>query len=191
MINTWGVDMYKISYITDGITTEFAFTFPFFQAADVCVALNSSTDTSGHNYSVVPNEDFSGGNVVFDVAPPADNQLDIFRQISLSRTIDYQPTRQIDPEDLNSDINFLLSAFQDLRQLDIDISEWANRHDEIKSLIDYTHQVINDKLSGGAVLELYRNLLSVLNCALPKLINDYGSITTPAPNENNDDYGVL
>ena len=183
--------MYKISYITDGITTEFAFTFPFFQAADVCVALNSSTDTSGHNYSVVPNEDFSGGNVVFDVAPPADNQLDIFRQISLSRTIDYQPTRQIDPEDLNSDINFLLSAFQDLRQLDIDISEWANRHDEIKSLIDYTHQVINDKLSGGAVLGLYRNLLSVLNCALPKLINDYGSITTPAPNENNDDYGVL
>ncbi len=57
--------------------------------------------------------------------------------------------------------------------------------------IDYTHAVIQDKLSGGAVLGLYRNLLGVLENALPKLINDYGYITESAPNENADDYGVL
>ena len=132
-----------------------------------------------------------GGNIVFDIAPVADTRIDIFRQISLSRTIDYQPTAQIDPEDLNSDFNFLLSAFQDLHSVNIDLSEWANRHDNIKSLIDYTHSVISDKLSGGAVLGLYRNLVSVLENALPKLINDYGHITEPAPNENRDDYGIL
>ncbi|MBE6457684.1 MAG: hypothetical protein E7011_02675 [Alphaproteobacteria bacterium] len=183
--------MYKITYIADGTTTEFAFRFPFFQTADIHVAINDSTNTSGINYSVMPNADFSGGNIVFDIAPVADTRIDIFRQISLSRTIDYQPTAQIDPEDLNSDFNFLLSAFQDLHSVNIDLSEWANRHDNIKSLIDYTHSVISDKLSGGAVLGLYRNLVSVLENALPKLINDYGHITEPAPNENRDDYGIL
>ena len=183
--------MYKISYISDGLTTEFAFAFPFFQVADVRVAINDIVGGSDYNYTVMPNSDFTGGNVVFDVAPPADTKLDIFRQISLSRTIDYQPTHRIDPEDLNTDFNFLLSAFQDLHSVNIDLMEWTNVHDDVKSLINYTHDVIGDKFGGGAVLGLYRNLLGVLENALPKLINDYGSITEPAPNENRDDYGVL
>ena len=80
--------MYKISYISDGLTTEFAFAFPFFQVADVRVAINDIVGGSDYNYTVMPNSDFTGGNVVFDVAPPADTKLDIFRQISLSRTIE-------------------------------------------------------------------------------------------------------
>jgi len=183
--------MYKISYVADGATTEFAFSFPFFQVADIRVAINGSIGDSGYVFSVLPNEDFSGGNVVFDGAPIADTKIDIFRQIALMRTIDYQPTKKIDPEDLNSDFNFLLAAFQDLRSVDIDLNEWVNRHDDIKSLIDYTQAVIEDKLSGGAVLGLYRNLLTVLENALPNLINDYGYITDAAANENTDDYGVL
>lgn len=183
--------MYKISYIADGQTTEFAFSFPFFQPADVHVALNDSVSPSGVNYTVLPNEDFSGGNVVFDIAPAESIRVDIFRKISLSRTIDYQPTRRIDPEDLNTDFNFLLSAFQDLRAIDIDLSEWSNIHDNIKSLIEYTYSVIQDKIGGGGVMGLYRNLLAVLNNALPDLINDYGYITESAPNENRDDYGIL
>ena len=98
--------MYKISYIADGARTEFAFAFPFFQSADVRVALNDVVSAADHNYAVVPNADFTGGNVVFDIAPPAETKIDIFRQISLSRTIDYQPTRRIDPEDLNTDFKF-------------------------------------------------------------------------------------
>ena len=183
--------MYKISYISDGVNTEFDFAFPFFQAADIKIAINDVVNSQNQNYTVLPNEDFSGGRIVFEVPLPQGSKLDIFRQISLSRIIDYQPTKQIDPEDLNSDFNFLLAAFQDLRAIDIDLSEWNNRHDDIKSLIDYTMRVIEDKLSGGAVLGLYRNLLSVLDNALPKLINDYGLITEAAPNENNDDYGIL
>ncbi|MBQ8294114.1 MAG: hypothetical protein IJX89_01885 [Alphaproteobacteria bacterium] len=182
--------MYKISYIADGVATEFSFSFPFFQVADIRVLLNEGAITTPP-YAIMPNEDFSGGNVVFDDAPATDTRIDILRQISLSRTIDYQPTAKIDPENLNSDFNFLLSAFQDLRNIEVDLAEWANKHDNIKSLIDYTHSVISDKLSGGAVLGLYRNLLSVLENAQPYLINDYGSITDAAPNETCDDYGIL
>lgn len=183
--------MYKISYIADGATTEFAFAFPYFQIADVRVVINDGADDVLYNYSVAPNEDFSGGNIVFDDAPIADTKIDIFRQISLSRTIDYQPTQNIDPEHLNTDFNFLLAAFQDLRAVDMDLSEWANRHDEIKSLMDYTHSVISDKLSGGGVMGLYRNLLTVLECALPNLINDYGYIADATTDDNIDDYGIL
>jgi hypothetical protein len=57
--------------------------------------------------------------------------------------------------------------------------------------MEYTLSVIKDKMSGGTVLGLYRNLVSVLQNALPKLINDYGLITDAAPNENRDDYGIL
>ena len=183
--------MYKVSYITDGTTTEFAFVFPFFQVADVRVAINDIVGNAEFNYTVIPNDDFSGGNIVFDVAPPVDSKLDIFRQISLSRTIDYQSTGVIDPQNLNADFNFLLSAFQDLHSVSIDLAQWTNVHDDIKSLIEYTHDVISDKLGGGAVLGLYRNLLGVLTENFPELINDYGSVSDTTTNENNDDYGVL
>ena len=181
--------MYKISYTGDGITTEYVFTFPFFQTDDVHVMVDNAAVTSG--CAIIPNEDFTGGRIIFDVAPIADSQIDIFRQISLSRVIDYQPTDKIDPEDLNDDFNFLLAAFQDLHGVDIDLSEWANIHDNVVSYLNYTMDVIQDKLSGGGVLGLYNNLVSVLANALPVLINDYGSITEPASLENRDDYGVL
>ncbi len=183
--------MHKVSYVADGTTTEFTFLFPFFQPLDVRVAIDGKVFADELNYSVVPNDDLSGGTVVFDVAPKSGVKLDVFRQISLSRVIDYQPTQPLDVEHLNSDFNFLLSAYQDLRSVDLDISEWANRHDEIKSLIDYTINIISDKMSGGGVLGLYHNLLMVLDSALPNLINDYGQISDMPPTNNCDDYGIL
>lgn len=182
--------MYKISYVGDGVTTEFLFSFPFFQVSDVCVSIDNSLLVSGE-YSIAPNDNFDGGNVVFSLPPSEGVKIDIFRRISLSRVIDYQPTEKIDPEALNSDFNFLLEAFKDLRSVDVDLSEWKNVHDNVLSFLKYNLSVVEDKLSGGGVLGLYNNLLSVLENALPKLINDYGSITEPAPNENRDDYGVL
>lgn len=178
--------MYKISYVGNGTDTEFVFSFPFFQNDDVKVAINNVL-LDADNYDVNPNDDFNGGLVVFPDAPADGAQIDIFRQISLTRVIDYQPTSKIDPEDLNADFNFLLAAFQDLRNVDIDLSQWANIHDNVLSKIDYTINLIEDKLTGGGVLGLYNNLLSVLN----DLINDYGSVSEEASNENNDDYGSI
>lgn len=183
--------MYKISYVADGATTEFAFSFPFFQISDVRVAINFSVNDAAYNYAIMPNEDLSGGNIVFDDAPVAGTRIDIFRQIALTRTIDYQPTQEIDPENLNSDFNFLLSAIQDLYSLDIDFSEWKNQYDEIKIVMKNTLSLLQNENSAAGISGLYRNLLTVLESALPKLINDYGYITDVAPNENRDDYGVL
>ena len=182
--------MYKISYTGDGVTTEYNFSFPFFQDADVKVCVNNELldDTQ---YDVNPNDSFTGGTIVFGPAPQSGKNIDIFRQVSLDRVIDYQPTLKIDPEDLNSDFNFLLAALKDMNAINIDLSQWANIHETVLNQMNYVLQTIEDKLSGGAVLGLYNNLVSVLDNALPNLINDYGSITEEAPNENNDDYGSL
>ena len=71
------------------------------------------------------------------------------------------------------------------------LAEWKNVHDTLLTKINYAIATIEDKMSGGGVLGLYYNLVSVLDGALPKLINDYGSVTEPADVEQNDDYGSL
>ena len=182
--------MYKISYVGDGENTEFVFSFPFFQESDIKVSIDNEV-LSNTQYDVNPNDNFNGGLVVFATAPQSGKNIDIFRQVDLSRVIDYQPTEKIDPEDLNSDFDFLVAALQDIRNIDIDLSQWANIHDTVLNKIDYVMSTIEDKMSGGAVLGLYYNLVSVLNGALPKLINDYGSVTESADVENNDDYGSI
>ncbi len=182
--------MYKISYTGDGETLEYIFAFPFFQIADIHVCIDDVALTSDA-FSVMANEQMTGGTVVFLTPPSAGAQIDIFRQVTLSRVVDYQPTAQIDPEALNSDINFLLAAFQELHSVNLDLAEWKNTHDNMKTFLEYTVSLVEDKLSGGGVLGLFNNLVSVLDNALPDLINDYGLITDVAPNENCDDYGIL
>lgn len=181
--------MQKISYVGDGIAYEFAFKFPFFQEADVRVAVNNAV-LDGAYYDINPDEDMKGGTVIF-AAPPTDGAfIDIFRKIHLERFIDYQPTAKLDVESLNSDFNFIIEAFRDLNSIDQDMAEWKNIHDNVLNQIEYTKQIIEDKLSGGGVLGLYNNLLSVLVSALPRLINDYGTISGTT-SINPDDYGNL
>ena len=182
--------MYKISYTGDGANTEFSFSFPFFQEADIKVGIDNEV-LDNTQYDVNPNENFSGGLVVFSTPPQTGKNIDIFRQVDLSRVIDYQATEKIDPEDLNADFNFLVAALQDIQTIDIDLAQWANVHDTLLNKVDYIISTIEDKMSGGDVLGLYYNLLSVLNNALPELINDYGSVAESAANENNDDYGSI
>ena len=182
--------MYKISYTSNGTTTEYAFSFPFFQNADVKVSVDNVL-LNQTDYTVNPKSNFVGGTVCLASAPQSGKTIDIFRHVSLNRIIDYQPTLKIDPEDLNADFNFLLAVCQDLQDIDIDVTEWANLRDNILPKINYVIDTITDKMSGGAVLGLYNNLLNVLNDALPQLINDYGLVTEEADNATSDDYGSL
>lgn len=182
--------MYKISYDSDGDATEYMFSFPFFQDADVCVAVDSQ-NLPAEKYAVIANDDFTGGMVILASAPDVGTRIDIFRHISLSRVIDYQPTAEIDSEDLNADFNFLLEALRDRCTNDTDLREWINKHDNVLHFLQYNMRLVQDKLSGGGVMGLYNNLVSVLAGALPRLINDYGYITDAADVTISDDYGVL
>lgn len=182
--------MYKISYVADGATTEFEFAFPFFQSADIHVAINERVLTPDE-YSVVENTTFDGGRVVFNDAPILDSRIDIYRIVALSRVVDYQPTAKIDPEHLNADFNFLIEALKDIHAPNVDIEAWRNVHTNTVAFLEYTNDLIQDKLTGGGTLGIFKNLVSVLDNALPKLINDYGYITDDAPINTRDDYGLL
>ena len=182
--------MYKITYTGDGKTQEYIFAFPFFQKSDVKVAIDGDI-VETNKYSVYPNDDLSGGRIVFLRAPEQNVQIDIFRHVTLKRVVDYQPTAKIDPEDLNTDFNLLLAGIQDIGGISINLAQWQNIHDNVLRLVDQTYNLIQDKLSGGGVLGIYNNLLQVLADAQPYLINDYGYVTQPAPNETCDDYGIL
>lgn len=182
--------MYKISYVSDGTTTEYEFLFPFFQAADVRVAIDEQI-LEPNKYSVIENTAFDGGRIVFCSSPAPDARIDIYRQVALSRTVDYQPTAKIDAEHLNSDFNFLLEALKDLHAPNVDIEQWRNTHTNVIDFLEYTNSLIQDKMTGGGVLGLYRNLIMVLDNVRPNLINDYGFITSTTPSDKSDDYGLL
>lgn len=183
--------MYKISYIGDGTQTEFLFAFPFFQDGDINVFIDDQPQ-SNHTYSVIANEGFDGGRVVFADAPANGTRIDILRKIILKRVVDYQPTSPIDPEDLNTDCNQLMAALGEMDTINIDIVQWANVHERTLRFLDYNMRVIQDKMSGGGVMGLYKNLVSILECAAPHFINDYGTLDNPVSADTDcDDYGVL
>jgi hypothetical protein len=181
--------MHKISYIADGEALTFAFAFPFFQPADIRVAVNESLIESTE-YNLLPNENLIGGNITFPTAPAANSRIDIFRKINLSRFIDYQPTAKIDPENLNADFNFLLEAFKDLDVANIEFTEWKNARDNILRQMEIFNDMIADKTGGAAPLGIFNNLLAVLSTLSPRMINDYGCVAD-SETEGIDDYGTL
>lgn len=123
--------MYLITYLGDGTATEFNFSFPYFQAADVHVSVNSVIQTSGA-CTVIPTSEtrvdgkFMGGRVILTTAPVAGAEIRIWRKIDLSRVIDYQPTLPINTDCLNADFNFMLEYLRDLYELDGDVENIEN-----------------------------------------------------------------
>ncbi len=123
--------MYLITYLGDGTATEFNFSFPYFQAADVHVSVNSVIQTSGA-CTVAPTSEtrvdgkYMGGRVILTTAPVAGAEIRIWRKIDLSRVIDYQPTLPINTDCLNADFNFMLEYLRDLYELDGDVENIEN-----------------------------------------------------------------
>lgn len=123
--------MYLITYTGDGATTEFNFSFPYFQSADVHVSVNSVIQTSDA-CTIIPATDsrvdgkYMGGRVILTTAPVAGAEIRIWRKIDLSRVIDYQPTLPINTDCLNADFNFMLEYLRDLYELDGDVANIEN-----------------------------------------------------------------
>lgn len=103
----------------NGETTEFNFTFPYYENTNIIVTKNGTTatgyqivGTSGGLDADIP---YTGGKVVFETAPTALDSITIARSLPLSRTIDYQPTVKIDPTTVNQDMNYLMEVLKDLK----------------------------------------------------------------------------
>lgn len=111
--------MQKVSYMGDGVTTEFAFNFPYFENSNIIVNKNGATATGynivGTSAGLDADIPYTGGKVVFETAPTALDNITIARSLPLSRVVDYQPLAKIDPTTLNQDMNYMMEVLKDLQ----------------------------------------------------------------------------
>ena len=146
--------MFEIKYSGDGQTKKFVFSFPFFTPSDVFVMLNGDLIHSGYQLSTVSNQEssdipYSGGTITFDVAPKLGDNIKIFRRIGVSRVVDYQPTKPIDPQALNQDFSFMLEKLKDFDGM---LTDFYDKYSEIINSDSYnvfTQKLddINNKLN--------------------------------------------
>lgn len=111
--------MNTIKYIGNGQDKDFVFNFPFFDIKDIIIRINDTQQTDkftitafddGENADIT----YTGGIVTFDTAPQVGTVITIYRKLQLNRIYDYQPTKQIDPNNLNQDLNYLFEVMKDL-----------------------------------------------------------------------------
>ena len=111
--------MQKVSYMGDDSTTEFYFNFPFYTNTDIVVLKNNQTATDytiiGTSAGLNADIPYTGGKIVFNIAPVATDSITIYRHLPLTRTVDYQPTEKINPTILNQDMNYMMEVLKDLQ----------------------------------------------------------------------------
>lgn len=113
--------MTRLTFIADGNTCDFYFTFPFFLKSDVVVEINSTPATK---YNLICVSDglntdipFSGGRVHFSKPPKQGDVIKIYRHLPTRRIVDYQPTAPYNPMALNHDLNYLMEMIKDTKDM--------------------------------------------------------------------------
>lgn len=146
--------MQTISYMGNGVTTEFYFNFPYFDNTNIVVTVNNQPapahtviGTPGGVDSDIP---YIGGKVVFETAPTSFDSIIISRSLPLARIVDYQPTEKIDPTTMNQDANYLMEVIKDchsqIQELGTRYSEIANKEstETLLARIDAITEQISD-----------------------------------------------
>lgn len=102
-----------VSFVTNGVTTVFPYTFTLLDAeTDLVVTLNDVEVTSG--FTVSGEGNIGGGNVTFSVAPSGGQTLVLARILPLERLNDYQDVSEIEAAVLNRDFDRLWQALQQM-----------------------------------------------------------------------------
>lgn len=182
--------MHKITYTGDGVTTEYFFSFPYFQSSDIYVSVNSEILTSGQ-CTVIPSVServdgkYTGGRVVLSQAPSLGAEIRIWRKINLSRVIDYQPTLPISTDCLNADFNFILEYMRDIYELDGDIANLENGLQfldsiqyQIEQLGDFSQLVHKDEMPDFTTFVTKDEIPDTNNIATKDDIPDISNLAT-------------
>ncbi len=187
--------MKQTTFIADGKTKIFHFTFPFFLKSDVIIEVDSQPAT---NYNLVClknglNADvpFYGGQVQFARPPKLASVITIRRKLAVKRIVDYQPTGQYSPITHNQDMNYMVEVLKDMQTavesvvvLPTDAAN-KNKIDEISAQIAQIISAIeelrgNPSQPGGTTVdlsEIYTRLdslagtINVLNIRMNELRN--------------------
>ncbi|MCA8239847.1 hypothetical protein [Burkholderia sp. AU32262] len=102
-----------VSYVGNGITTEFAFDFKILNSADLKVMKNGFPQFVGTHFSINGIGEETGGSVVFNVAPLVGDKLIIYRTVARRRDVDYQDNGDLLADTVNADFDRIWMALQD------------------------------------------------------------------------------
>lgn len=101
----------KVSYIGNGITTEFAIPFPFLEKSHLKVyQLLNDIQAERTDWTV------SDGNLIFATAPSADSQIVIIREVPYIQETDYQENEILAAETLERNFDNLTMQIQQLAE---------------------------------------------------------------------------
>lgn len=110
------------TFTGDGVTTAFYFTFPFFGTNDIKVSIDTIPQTTD-DFSVYPTQSpapadtqYIGGRIDFSTAPSNGAIIKVWRDIELTRHIDYQPTAEPLSHQLNQDFNQCIAALNEMAE---------------------------------------------------------------------------
>lgn len=136
--------MAKVTYTADGRAKVFHFDFPFFNRADVMVAVNGNTAPTGIAIQTGRPSDtdtfpYTGGAVHFATAPRTGAYIEIWRDMRMTRPCDYQDLCQPTPHELNRDFNFNLENMKDFRDR---LAEFDNSYANILNISDMPQLIV-------------------------------------------------
>jgi hypothetical protein len=102
------------SYIANGVTADFSFTFLLLASGDLDVYINNVVAALGADYSISGLGVPSGGSVHFLVNPANLSTVVLQRNSEIARAIDYQDNGDLLAATLNTDIDRVWLALQEL-----------------------------------------------------------------------------
>lgn len=141
----WRKNMNQTTFIADGKTKNFYFSFPFFLKSDVIIQVDSQPAV---NCAMIPvknglNADipFSGGQVHFTRPPKRASVITIKRKLPIKRIVDYQLTTPYSPTTHNQDMNYMVEILKDM-QSEVDFLVEQPSESTNKAAIDTISQQI-------------------------------------------------
>lgn len=160
-----GNQQIQYEYMADGNTVVFSFLCKVFYESDLLVLVNGVRVT---NYTVTGLDTNQGGNVIFDVAPPANSRVVILRNIPLMRITDYQTNGDFLAKTVNSDFDRIWMALQGVdgsnnRALKYPL---GGRHydAELRKIENLaTPQLPHDAVNKETLDDTYRSLYQMIN----------------------------
>lgn len=151
--------MYRNDFTADGLTKNFTFDFPVFQAADVEVIVNGVRPEQ--QPTITLDSALTGGTISFSVAPSQGSVISAIRLTKITRPMDYDPAQCVDVEQLNADLSLLVNVLKDASGVNVSAMQAT-------SLLPTLQAYVEDRVA-------YIQSLLHTN-------EDWGSITDPVPN---------
>lgn len=105
----------RVQYVADGVQTIFPYPFPIIDQADLVVVFDDN-ETAGAN-SVTGVGASAGGDVIFELPPPAATRVTMYRDMAFARETDFQEAGDFRAAVINEELDRMAMLLQQAEML--------------------------------------------------------------------------